>query len=102
MQRLCLAQPFVSHRAITGIWLTELAEQVARRLRWYSPKGRTVKLKVRFELPDGHSFADIVRTGKYLLRPRVRQFGPAPARCRLKGRSMDRDLAQTRRKSGAH
>jgi DNA polymerase-4 len=38
----------ISDREVLQAWLTELTEQVARRLRRYALKGRTVELKVRF------------------------------------------------------
>lgn len=38
----------IAERDILQVWLMELAEQVARRLRRYALKGRTIELKVRF------------------------------------------------------
>jgi DNA polymerase-4 len=38
----------IADREVLRAWLMELAEQVARRLRRHSLKGRTVELKVRF------------------------------------------------------
>jgi DNA polymerase-4 len=38
----------IADREVLRAWLTELAEQVARRLRRHELKGRTVELKVRF------------------------------------------------------
>jgi DNA polymerase IV len=41
------AEDIAEHEVLQA-WLTELAEQVARRLRHHALKGRTVELKVRF------------------------------------------------------
>src|SRR5262245_9576192 len=38
----------IADREVLRAWLTELAEQVARRLRRQALKGRTVELKIRF------------------------------------------------------
>jgi DNA polymerase IV len=38
----------IADREVLQAWLTELAEQVARRLRRHALKGRTIELKVRF------------------------------------------------------
>jgi DNA polymerase IV len=38
----------IADREVLQAWLTELAEQVARRLRRHALKGRTIELKIRF------------------------------------------------------
>lgn len=38
----------IADHEVLQAWLTELAEQVARRLRRYALKGRTIELKIRF------------------------------------------------------
>jgi DNA polymerase IV len=38
----------IADHEVLHAWLTELAEQVARRLRRYGLKGRTIELKIRF------------------------------------------------------
>ena len=84
----------IADRDVLRAWLTELAEQVARRLRRHALKGRTVELKVRFAdfqtitrsltLPEPTNITqELLQAGAELLATKLPQESLARAAARI-------------------